>query len=278
MASMHAEVNRYTRRYLSEQHMCGWRRVLEEKKDIKIKKDTLELRRLKKEKREKEQEPSEIENPRETLTLRRSTLLTWRREVKREKYRRRHQLLVLERKEQRLQEQTAMLEQRQRDLIVRECIVSENELLLPIVKRLQNMGMDLDSVMPWFQTISEVSQMQKTDYKTSATYVAYELSSYRKLMGVQTELELAQTRLEMIKMATTQRERGLNVLAELESKGVSLDVVYELSKVLDLVKIAKELSVMTNPWSFNGIGINNPVSNGNGSNSQGVNNGSKVPI
>jgi len=41
----------------------------------------------------------------------------------------------------------------------------------------------------------------------------------------------------------------------LENKGVSLDVVYELSRVLDLQKIAKELSVRTDPWS--NMGSNN---------------------
>jgi len=48
----------------------------------------------------------------------------------------------------------------------------------------------------------------------------------------------------MLKTATAQRER-----AELENKGISLAIIYELSKVLDLQKIAKELSVRTDPWS-----------------------------
>src|SRR5215813_11959834 len=61
----------------------------------------------------------------------------------------------------------------------------------------------------------------------------------------------------MLKTATAQRERGLNKLAELENKGVSLDVVYELSRVLDLQKIAAELAVRTNPWSNFSQGVNN---------------------
>src|SRR5215467_4126658 len=69
--------------------------------------------------------------------------------------------------------------------------------------------------------------------------------------------------------ATAQRERGL---AELENKGVSLDVIYELSRVLDLQKIAKELSVRTDPWSSiiptgqngmnNGYNVGNNLGNG----------------
>jgi len=77
----------------------------------------------------------------------------------------------------------------------------------------------------------------------------------------------------MLKTATAQRERDLNMLAELESKGVSLDVIYELSRVLDLQKIAKELGgVRTDPWSSiiptgqngmnNGYNVGNNLGNG----------------
>ena len=47
------------------------------------------------------------------------------------------------------------------------------------------------------------------------------------------------------------------MLTELE---VSLDVIYELSKVLDLQKLEAELALRTNPWIST-----QAVSNGNGS-------------
>ena len=83
----------------------------------------------------------------------------------------------------------------------------------------------------------------------------HEIKSYRQLGGIQKELVSARNQLQMLKTATAQRETGLNMLAELENKGVSLDVVYELSRVLDLEKIAKEISVRTNPWSNMGVGL-----------------------
>ena len=46
------------------------------------------------------------------------------------------------------------------------------------------------------------------------------------------------------------------MLAQLENKGISLDVVYELSKVLDLQKIAAELALRTTPFP-NNISVNN---------------------
>ena len=75
------------------------------------------------------------------------------------------------------------------------------------------------------------------------------MKSRRQLGGIQKELVSARNQLQMLKTATAQRERDLNMLAELENKGVSLNVVYKLSRILDLEKIAKELSARTDPWS-----------------------------
>ena len=115
------------------------------------------------------------------------------------------------------------------------------------------MGLEFDAILPWIESLREQAA-GGIDYKTAATYMVYEIKSYRQLGGIQKELESARNQLQMLKTATAQRERGLNMLAELESKGVSLSVIYELSRVLDLEKIAKELSAGTDPWSNMGVG------------------------
>ena len=174
----------------------------------------------------------------------------------------RHETLVLSRREQRLQEQTIQLERekqdfvvRERDLLVRESVVSEAEPLLPLVHQFQNMGLHFDLVLPYIEYM-RCQARKGIDPKTTATYIVHVIESLYKLEGLQKELDLAQKRLEMLKTATAQRERGLNMLVELENKGVSLDVIYELSRVLDLQKIAKELSARTDPWSnINNISV-----------------------
>ena len=115
------------------------------------------------------------------------------------------------------------------------------------------MGLDFDSLLPYIESLREQAA-GGIDYKTAATFMIHEIKSYRQLGGIQKELVSARNQLQMLKTATTQRERGLNMLAELESKGVSLEVVYELSRVLDLQKIAKEIRARTNPWSNKGVG------------------------
>ena len=185
-----------------------------------------------------------------------------RQKVSSEKYLIKHESLVLERKRKELDERMRQLEQKERDLVIRETIVSEAELLLPIVRRLQTTGLEFDAILPWIETVTEVAKMQGTDSKTTAQYIAYELLTFYKLGGLQKELESTQAQLEMLKTATEQRERGLNMIAELENKGVSLDVIYELSKVLDLEKIAKELSIRITPLPTQGIVGQNGYTNG----------------
>src|SRR5215813_4726103 len=125
--------------------------------------------------------------------------------------------------------------------------------LLSLARQFQNMGLDFDSLLPYIENLREQAA-RGIDFKTTATFMIHEIKSYRQLGGIQKELVSARNQLQMLKTATAQRERGLNMLAELENKGVSLDVVYELSRVLDLQKIAKEISVRTNPWSNMGVG------------------------
>ena len=70
----------------------------------------------------------------------------------------RHETLVLSRREQRLQEQTIQLEQekqdfvvREKDLLVRESVVSEAEPLLPLVHQFQNMALHFDLLLPYIE-------------------------------------------------------------------------------------------------------------------------------
>lgn len=117
------------------------------------------------------------------------------------------------------------------------------------------MGLDFDSLLPYIENLQEQAA-RGIDFKNAATYMVYEIKNYRQLGGIQKELVSARNQLQqMLKTTTAQRERGLNMLAELENKGVSLNVVYELSRVLDLQKIAKELSARTDPWSNMGVGL-----------------------
>lgn len=93
------------------------------------------------------------------------------------------------------------------------------------------------------------------DSRTAAYRIAQELRSYRQFGGLQKSIQQMQERLAMLNMLAIQKERALMVLMELENRGVSLDEIYGLSKIIDLDKLDKE-------WHY-GMGTN---MNGSGSN------------
>src|SRR5215469_15746916 len=204
--------------------------------------------------------PAKLDIEEEGFLLYSDPAVIWPRllkQIKHEKDKRRHEILVLERKkkildihEDQINHDLEQLEGIRLEISVRE---TEAEPLLSLARQFQSMGLDFDSLLPYIENLREQAA-RGIDYKTAATYMVYEIKSYRQLGGIQKELESARNQLQMLKTATAQRERGLKMLTELENKGVSLDVVYELSRVLDLQKIAKELSVRTDPWSNMGVG------------------------
>ena len=71
-------------------------------------------------------------------------------------------------------------------------------------------------------------------------------------------------------MFTAQKERALIVLMELQNRGVSLDEIYGLSKILDLDKLGKE-------WHY-GMGIGQDNGNNMCMNSGGGNGDSKASL
>src|SRR5215467_14425052 len=147
------------------------------------------------------------------------------KQIKHEKDQRRHEILVLERKkkildirEDQINHDLEELEGIRLEISNRE---AEAEPLLSLARQFQSMGLDFDSLLPYIENLREQAA-RGIDFKTAATYMVYEIKSYHQLGGIQKELVSARNQLQMLKTATTQRERGLNMLAELESKFVFL--------------------------------------------------------
>jgi len=76
-------------------------------------------------------------------------------EIRREKYRRRHELLVIDRRKHKLSEWKKRLEQMQYDLAARETRIQESEPFLPLARQLQEMKLALEHALHWIETILE---------------------------------------------------------------------------------------------------------------------------
>lgn len=126
------------------------------------------------------------------------------------------------------------------DLENREVRIIEAEPLIPIARQLQDLGTNINQFLPWIETIHEKAETERMDLRAAAYSVAQDLRSYRQLVGLRKSIDEAQQRLAILNMFAVQKERALMVLMELQNRGVSLDEIYGLSKILDLDKLGKE--------------------------------------
>ena len=220
-----------------------------------------------------EGEPSIDWDSRQTLTL------IWRRmfrEINQEKFKRKHELLVIDRRKQKLSEWRKRLEQMQYDLTARESRILESEPFLPLARQLLEMKLALEDALPWIETIRERSEAENVDIRTTAINVAQELRLYRQFGGLQTQIQQAQGELKMLNMTIMQKQPVITTLLKLQQNGVKDDDIIGLSKILDLSRMAKEWNPL---GPGNGIGEWNKywqssTTNGNGDIQQPVNPGS----
>jgi hypothetical protein len=172
---------------------------------------------------------------------------------------------VIDRRKQKFVEWKAKLDSR-------EAKVCEVEPFLPLARKLQEMKLVLEDVQPLITEIDEVTQMQNTDNKQAILYLIQQLRLNRAFGDVQRQIEIAQGQLKMLNTICAQKERGLSTLTELQNKGISLDAIYGLSKILDLERMGKEW----NPLADNGQKVGQNYSMNMGQN-LGQNSGQNQP-
>ena len=165
------------------------------------------------------------------------------REIKQAKDQGHHELLLIERRRQKLEEQRRSLERQRYEL---EARVLEAEPFLPVARWLQDLSIGVNEAVPWIETIQEVAQNEKIDFRMAAYRVTQELRSYRQFGGLQKSIQQMEQRLAMLTMFVMQKERALMILMELQNRGVSLDEIHGLSKIIDLDRLGKE-------WNY-GVG------------------------
>jgi len=189
------------------------------------------------------------------------------KQIRREKDQRRHELLVIDRRKQKLEEWRKRLEQRESNLKDRENRVFEAEPFLSVAKQLQNLGMGMEEALPWIETIWEKAEAENVDIRTTAINVAQELRLYRQSGGIRKQIERAHQELALVNMATIQKQQALAVLTDSLNRGVTK------SQIVPLINFAGEWDKYWQSSTTNGNlqqpvnGSNNPGSSGgNGSN------------
>ncbi len=127
------------------------------------------------------------------------------RQISREKDQRRHELLVIDRRNQKLEEWRKRLEQRESNLKDRETRVFEAEPFLSVAKQLQNLGIGMEEALPWIAILLEKAEGRIR----TAINVAQELRLYHQSRGIQKQIERANQELALVNMATIQKQQAL---------------------------------------------------------------------
>ena len=173
------------------------------------------------------------------------------KQIRREKDQRRHELLVIDRRKQKLSEWKKRLEQMGYDLTARESRILESESFLPLARQLQEMKLALEDALPWIETILEKAEAENVDIRTAAINVAQELRLYRQSGGIQKQIERGNQELTLINMATIQKQQALTVLIDLLNRGVTE------SQIVQLINFAGEWNKYWQSSTTNGNVSNN---------------------
>ena len=106
-------------------------------------------------------------------------------QMKKEKYGRRHELLVIDTRKKKLEEWKRRLEQMQYDLTTRESNLKDRETrvfevepFLSVAKNLQNLGIDMGLALPWIEVIRKRAETENVDIRICANNLAQELTQY----------------------------------------------------------------------------------------------------
>jgi len=93
---------------------------------------------------------------------------------------------------------------------------SAAEPFIQAARQLQDIGLDINSVSPFLETVREKAQVERINVDVAAISVAQELRNYRINGGLQRQIEIAQGQLKMINITIAQKEKPLLILAEFQ--------------------------------------------------------------
>jgi hypothetical protein len=180
--------------------------------------------------------------------------------VFKDKRERRQELQILEQEKEQLGIEKHNLAQ-----VMQSIEQRNNDLKAPEARQLQEMKLTLEDALPWIETVRELAQMQNTDIKTAARYVAQEIRRLRQLGGLQRSIEQARGELKMLNITITQKQEAVTVLIDLLNRGVTE------SQIVQLINFAGEWNKY---WQSSKTNVNGNLQQpANGSNNPGSSDG-----
>jgi len=124
------------------------------------------------------------------------------KEIIADKIQRRQEIQELKRQEQRIEQKKYLITQmkneidlQRQDLERRRSMLADDEMLIPFAKSLRAYGATAEILLPFLSAVHEKALIRNIDLKTSAEQFIQELKSYRELVALQRNVELAKQQL-----------------------------------------------------------------------------------
>jgi predicted RNase H-like nuclease (RuvC/YqgF family) len=127
--------------------------------------------------------------------------------------------------------------------------------VLPLAEQITRLKMGIGELLAFHSAVYEKADMERIPLDTAAYKIVEDIQHYSQLGGLKKEQDRLQQQIFMSQMLMASREATLESLAKLQSLGVKDEVIQNMAKVIDLVKlgssIQKEYSGNSNSGNTN---------------------------
>jgi hypothetical protein len=124
--------------------------------------------------------------------------------------------------------------------------------VLPLAEQITQLKMGIGELLAFHCAVYEKADMERIPLDTAAYKIVEDIQGYSQLGGLKHEQKTLQQQIFMSQMLMGSREATLESLAKLQSLGVRDEVIQNMAKLIDLVKLGSSISKEHNGNSSSG--------------------------
>jgi predicted RNase H-like nuclease (RuvC/YqgF family) len=124
--------------------------------------------------------------------------------------------------------------------------------VLPLAEQITRLNIGVGELLAFHCAVYEKADMEKIPLETAAYKIVEDIRNYSQLGGLKHEQNRLQQQIFMSQMFIGSRQATLESLAKLQSLGVRDEVIQNMARLIDLVKIGSSISKEHNGNSNSG--------------------------
>jgi predicted RNase H-like nuclease (RuvC/YqgF family) len=124
--------------------------------------------------------------------------------------------------------------------------------VLPLAEQITRLNIGVGELLAFHCAVYEKADMEKIPLETAAYKIVEDIRNYSQLGGLKHEQNRLQQQIFMSQMFIGSRQATLESLAKLQSLGVRDEVIQNMARLIDLVKLGSSISKEHNGNSNSG--------------------------